>query len=159
MYVTRMVRGINKKDLKMKICTTCNKEKEETQFYWRNKTKGIKHIHCKSCQEDVRRTKGYTKKYLPKIRQRSLKYRQQLEDFLIEYFSNHPCVKCGESDVIVLEFHHREPSQKEYNISQMKQFGFGIKKVQTEIEKCDVLCANCHKRITAQHQNSYRFKR
>jgi hypothetical protein len=66
--------------------------------------------------------------------------------YLIEFFRTRPCVDCGESDPLVLEFDHR--SDKIFNISK------GIRdhswaSVLDEIAKCDVVCANCHRRRTA----------
>lgn len=56
----------------------------------------------------------------------------------------HPCVDCGETNTALLEFDHREPSQKSFNIFRgVPQYGFA--KFKAEIEKCDVRCANCHK--------------
>jgi hypothetical protein len=67
-------------------------------------------------------------------------------EFLIEFLADHPCVDCSESDPIVLEFDHR--GDKLFNISN----GLRDRNWQTvlaEMEKCDVVCANCHRRRTA----------
>ena len=50
---------------------------------------------------------------------------------------------CGISDWRVIEFHHRDPSQKERAISDM--MGWSWEKIEKEIAKCDPLCANCHR--------------
>lgn len=55
------------------------------------------------------------------------------------------CVSCGNSDVRVLEFHHRSPSIKKSNISAMVHSLTSRDKILTEINKCDVLCVNCHR--------------
>ncbi|MFA6022894.1 MAG: hypothetical protein WC781_02280 [Candidatus Pacearchaeota archaeon] len=55
------------------------------------------------------------------------------------------CMKCGYSKYPeVLEFHHRNPLQKDFNISR-KGHCRSWSRVKTEIEKCDLLCANCHR--------------
>ena len=50
------------------------------------------------------------------------------------------CVQCQEDDPACLEFHHRDPSEKEVNISQCHS----KRKVLQEMEKCEVLCLKCH---------------
>ncbi|MGH2731035.1 MAG: hypothetical protein ACRDJI_10575 [Actinomycetota bacterium] len=67
-------------------------------------------------------------------------------EFVVDHLKKHPCVDCGEADVIVLQFDHLE--DKEFEISK------GIRdrnwaSVLAEIEKCEVVCANCHRRRTA----------
>ena len=54
------------------------------------------------------------------------------------------CVVCGEKDPSCLDFHHRDPSTKEGHIGEFRHFG--TKRVLAEIAKCDVLCANCHRK-------------
>ena len=57
------------------------------------------------------------------------------------------CIKCGyDKYPEVLEFHHKDPSQKEFNVSR-KGHCRSWERVKKEIEKCDLLCANCHREI------------
>jgi hypothetical protein len=62
------------------------------------------------------------------------------------YLLEHPCVDCGENDIRVLEFDHRDPAEKQGAISRMVADRCGIDKISAEVEKCDVRCANCHRR-------------
>jgi formate-dependent nitrite reductase cytochrome c552 subunit len=42
-----------------------------------------------------------------------------------------------------LEFHHRDPTQKDFSLGHAKMTNF--EKVKSELDKCDLLCANCHR--------------
>lgn len=52
----------------------------------------------------------------------------------------------------ILEFHHLDPSQKTSSISMMVRFKCSIKEIKEEIRKCDLVCANCHRRRTAKRR-------
>ena len=55
------------------------------------------------------------------------------------------CLKCGENDSHCLIFHHRNPSDKKYEISKM--MNSSLYTINKEISKCDILCANCHLKL------------
>ena len=65
------------------------------------------------------------------------------QEFLNEYKLNKGCARCGYNEnSAALQFNHLDPDQKSFNIGENKR-----KKLETileEIEKCEVLCANCH---------------
>ena len=72
--------------------------------------------------------------------------RRQANLYLVHaYLSVHPCVDCGETDTRVLEFDHVS-GEKRKAISALVQYS--RKAVLAEILKCEVVCANCHKRRT-----------
>jgi hypothetical protein len=54
------------------------------------------------------------------------------------------CVRCGFDHPAALVFHHRDPSQKEVEITRTVALGWSKDRISSEIDKCDVLCANCH---------------
>jgi hypothetical protein len=91
-------------------------------------------------------------------RGRARKQRRTAENqaWIIVYLQAHPCVDCGESDPIVLEFDHLR--DKERNVSALVLGGWEWARVLEEIEKCEVVCANCHRRRTARRTNSYRVR-
>jgi hypothetical protein len=73
--------------------------------------------------------------------------------YLIEYSRSHPCVDCGETDPVVLEFDHL--ADKSFNIGQALPYR-RWKAVLDEIAKCEVVCANCHRRRTGRRKGSVR---
>lgn len=74
--------------------------------------------------------------------------------FIRGYLATHPCVDCGESDPIVLEFDHRAPALKVFNIGESNSLSKSIKSVRFEVSKCDVRCSNCHRRRTFTQRSS-----
>lgn len=58
------------------------------------------------------------------------------------------CLKCGESDGNCLDFHHRDPAQKSLTLSIAIAHA-SLERIQEELTKCDVLCANCHRKLHA----------
>lgn len=65
----------------------------------------------------------------------------------VKYLLKHPCVDCGETDPIVLDFDHRPGWDKKFTIGLNTNYCFAT--LEKEIKKCDVRCANCHRRKTA----------
>jgi hypothetical protein len=70
------------------------------------------------------------------------------------YLHEHPCVDCGETDVVVLEFDHRRDKTKA--ISVLLSLGHEWDRIREEISKCEVRCANCHRRRTARERGYYK---
>jgi hypothetical protein len=64
--------------------------------------------------------------------------------FIKEYLVVHPCVDCKCSDIRCLEFDHIR-GDKEFCISLAVRDMYSLERIQKEIEKCEVRCANCHK--------------
>jgi sRNA-binding protein len=87
------------------------------------------------------------------------KQRETKRKFICDYLSSNPCVDCGESDILVLEFDHRPKHTKLAEISAMISGTRSLKALKEEVTKCDVRCANCHKRMTyARFGDTYRTK-
>lgn len=72
------------------------------------------------------------------------RHRAEKREWLEAFKGDHGCLKCGEMDHRCLQFHHRDPKTKIRTISAFYGGTWGIDVIQAEIEKCDVLCANCH---------------
>lgn len=76
---------------------------------------------------------------------------QRNKRFVLDYLSTHPCVDCGEDDLVVLDFDHvRGTKVKE--VTEMVRDGMSITNIRLEIEKCEIRCANCHRRVTARRR-------
>lgn len=74
--------------------------------------------------------------------------------FLWNYLLKNPCVDCGESDPVVLQFDHVR-GKKRFALSDGAKNSYGIETLQKEIDKCEIRCANCHTRKTAKDFNYF----
>lgn len=135
--------------METKICTICNRSKPLDEFSWKNKAKGIKEGRCKDCKREY--VKAHYRKNAELYKKRARAYtsgqRDRNAQLMVEYLHQHPCVDCGESDVVVLEFDHLE--DKDYAVTVMVNHGYAWETIMGEIAKCEVRCSNCHKRRTA----------
>jgi len=67
------------------------------------------------------------------------------------------CIDCGERDILVLEFDHRNPEDKKFSLGRAAKTGISPVRLSEELAKCDVRCANCHARRTALQFGSWRL--
>lgn len=135
----------------MLTCYMCGETKPEAGFAFANMAKGTRQRHCRKCQAAYRRSHYLRTKatYITNERIRVRGHRERNRVLLVEYLTSHPCVDCGETDVVVLDFDHRDPAQKKRDVSKIAGRS-PWPAVVKEIEKCDVRCANCHRRRTAE---------
>jgi 5-methylcytosine-specific restriction endonuclease McrA len=143
----------------MKRCSTCQELKNEKEFN-KNKSKadGLQTI-CRACNKASSAAYYQNNKDEHKnvVYENKLANIKVLQEFVIEYLKEHVCVDCGESDYIVLEFDHVR-GVKRKAISAMIQNSYSLDSLKEEIEKCDVRCANCHKRKSAKQLGYYKIK-
>jgi hypothetical protein len=127
----------------MARCGKCG-ETDEAEFY-PSELKKSTGQWCKGCRSDYNRQRvaddrDYFLKHQRKRRIKTL-------DLLREYKAERGCERCGEKDPACLDFHHRDKAQKLYSISQeANRRNKGVETLMTEIQKCSILCANCHRK-------------
>lgn len=140
----------------MKQCGTC-KEFKSLDYFSKNKTKsdGLQSF-CIACKQIYSKSHYKENKdlYAKRARIRDAKTRIENYTYLMEYVKTNPCVDCNENDYIVLEFDHIK-GKKHLNISEMVKRSYSLNKIKEEIQKCEVRCANCHRRKTAERGNWY----
>jgi len=131
-------------------CYDCGLTKPVNEFAFYNKSKGTRQARCRVCHARYRR-EHYVRNRDTYIRQevaRVKRYREENRPLIREYLRAHPCVDCGETDIVVLDFDHRDPALKKSGVMVLSAHKPWIR-VTAEIEKCDVRCSNCHRRRTA----------
>ena len=77
------------------------------------------------------------------------RYREQNRRSIVGYLREHPCVDCGESDALLLEFDHVDPAAKSHNVTVLATHK-PWNRVVSEIAKCAMRCVACHRRRTAE---------
>lgn len=144
----------------MKQCPRCELEKEESEFYFKNKKKDILSSYCKICQKEFNKTHYRNNKdsYIKRAKISNEKVKDVFKKHIINYLKEHSCIICGEKDIVVLEFDHRNPKEKKFSIGHHTSMYLNLETIDEEIKKCDVLCANCHRRKTAKNRNYYKSK-
>ena len=137
----------------MKKCKRCEEEKPLDYFSVDKARKDGFSRYCKPCKSVYQ--KDYynrnKRKYLDQIYERRKDRKTETIILLIGYFREHPCVDCGETDPIVLEFDHQR--DKKCNVAELVGAGYSWESILKEIEKCEVCCRNCHTRRAAKQQN------
>jgi hypothetical protein len=145
--------GINER-----YCGTCGVKKLKSDFN-KNKTnkEGLNSI-CRECSNS--RSKKYysdnQEKHKKAIQERNKKYQTKIRLKIFDYFKDNPCVDCGETNPIVLEFDHKDGVDKQFDLSTGTRRGYKWEKIKNEIDKCDVRCSNCHRIRTAKQFGWYK---
>lgn len=140
-----------------KTCTLCKKSCPIDQF---NK-KGHNRIQsrCKSCVSKLAK-KYYLKdkdKYNKKARINMPIYRKRNREYFSQYKLDRGCEFCSEKEPVCLDFHHLDPNEKEDTIARLCNNGSSIDTILVEVNKCIVVCSNCHRKLHAgllKHYNS-----
>ena len=130
----------------MKVCGKCKFEKDISEFNKNAQKPDGLQVICRECSN--KRSALHYRNNKSSYRDSQKKSRQTLKQFVLDYLSTHTCVDCPETDPIVLDFDHIT-NDKTKNISEMIHSGVSIDTLKLEITKCEVRCANCHRRKTA----------
>lgn len=93
----------------------------------------------------ARRWKKYYDAHPEKHKARRIASQQANCDFIDSFKTC--CAKCGITDKRVLDFHHIDDSTKLFTLASRRIAGYAQDKIKEEIDKCEVVCANCHRII------------
>lgn len=83
------------------------------------------------------------------------RHRLKIRTKLTEFLSTKKCLDCGENDPVVLEFDHKDVTTKFKKIATMLSGHYSWESVSKEISKCEIRCANCHRRKTYKQFKSF----
>jgi len=139
------MQNTNESDLKQ--CTQCNQLKSDEHY---GNRLGKKQVACKSCINKKQKIQyaNNTKYYLDRNREQRTNNREWYQ----EIKNNTPCAKCNVAyPYYMMDYDHIDPSTKIRCIATM--MGFSKKAILEEIVKCELLCANCHRKKTYETEN------
>lgn len=133
----------------MKVCSKCKAYKSFDSFSINKTKKDGLSGNCKECHNSYSKIhySNHKSKYLEKAKASNKKYKDRGRKHIESYLKNNPCVDCGESDIEVLTFDHREMLRRKGG-RVGDYLTYSIEQLITEISKCDVVCGNCHIRRT-----------
>jgi len=110
--------------------------------------------YCSRCKKDVktenfhqRRGRAFSSTYCkPCTAEQTLSRMRKLKSQMIDYKGG-CCVRCGYDKYQgALDFHHLDPNEKDFNPSHLKRYKFD-ETVKSELDKCILVCANCHREL------------
>lgn len=142
----------------LRVCGRCHVAKPISEFRIKNAARGTYRSYCRPCWREYGK-EHYRKNlaaYMSRARTRATIDRKRNREYVAEYLSTHPCLDCGESDPVVLEFDHRDPAQKRNDVGRLIHTSV-LNTLKAEIEKCDVRCGNCHRIRTSEQYGWYRL--
>lgn len=132
-----------------KKCSRCQELKQKNDFYFKNKKLNKLQNICKTCQNTYHK-KYYDQNkdaYISNSKKRNIRYRSNNKTFIDEFKNNKSCLFCQEKTPVCLDFHHIK--NKRLNVSRMKNYAYSIKTIKKEIDKCIIICSNCHRKLHA----------
>ena len=142
----------------LKRCRSCRGWKPRSEFHRdRSRRDGLQG-NCKACNVEI--AKRFYAENPEHCKERDKKRKPAARELnrrrILEYLLNHSCVDCGERDPVVLEFDHLRDKRE-----ALSSYAAGARSWATilkEIEKCEVRCANCHRRKTAREMNNFKWR-
>lgn len=129
----------------IKECRLCDIPQPLSNFR-RSRNKSGVTSYCKPCEDQYKL-------------EWHLKRRVQIKEWIYNHLKSNPCVDCGDRDVLSLDFDHVRGAQKRYNIAHAFMLtGMTVKKLETEVAKCDVRCGKCHRIRTHMASKSWKYR-
>jgi hypothetical protein len=127
-----------------KVCCKCRALKPIEEFNFRNRSAGVRHHYCRDCGKDL--TRSHYQRNKRQYCDRSLRAKLARREH-VRQMKSRPCADCGiQYPYYVMDFDHREGEEKVFEMNRVIYVTMGALK--KEIEKCDVVCSNCHRERT-----------
>ena len=133
----------------MTTCRACGESKLDAEFALRNKATGKRHTLCRACKKDYNTTwyQANRDAHLVAVARARVTLRERNRAWLVALKGHLRCIKCGEDHPACLDFHHKDPLQKDRSLADAISHGWSIARLEAEVAKCLVLCSNCHRKI------------
>jgi hypothetical protein len=129
----------------LRPCAGCGKAKPFSQFQEKTQANGKEGWEgkCKPCVS---------------IRQRhsNLNRNKEARHYVFEFLKKHPCIDCGETNVLALEFDHTH--SKKFDIGNALNSNVHITLLKKEMKKCVIRCSSCHRVKTHIERDTWRYR-
>lgn len=154
----------------MKTCSTCGHSEPQAVFLWKkSRGKLVQRSQCQACvrielsnyyAKNASYFEAYRKSPEARTRVKACTLRVRHERYArIEQIKSNPCTDCGGTfPSYVMDFDHRDPSQKVRDVSSLVKRSVSWDSVLEEISKCDLVCVRCHRKRTYKGDCSYRTR-
>ena len=118
--------------MEKRVCRYCGEEHPIEFYETANTIKGVKYRRwkCRNC-----------------YRKMKLDRRHKIRDWWHNFKRTLACKVCGENKYYMLDFHHRDPEEKDENLGNAVTIGWSKERILKEVEKCDIYCANHHREL------------
>ena len=127
----------------MKTCSRCELNKPASEFRKDSSRKDGLYVYCKDCCKKVSH-KRYRERHAPAVAKRSKERDTLHRERINSIKAQNGCNRCDENDHRCLDFHHIDPTTKVFVIGNNIKRSWVV--LEQEIEKCEILCANCHRK-------------
>lgn len=132
---------------------------DEANTFWQVRYNGHKTAGCKTCRRNrLSRNKEYHRQAMCRWRasnkerdNRNWRNCRLQKKLWLDVHKRTGCLRCPENDPVCIDFHHRDPKVKTLNVS-MAIARWSLARIQEEVAKCDLLCANCHRKLHAEEK-------
>ena len=127
-----------------RACSRCRLVKAVSEFNFKQRALGIRHPYCRECGKELTRShyKLNKRAYLDRNARTYARHRE-----LIRQAKSRPCADCGvQYPYYVMDFDHRVGEAKTFELNSVARKT--VREIMREIEKCDVVCSNCHRERT-----------
>ena len=128
-------------------CRTCKTWKPKDEFNYRDASRGLLQYDCRDCQQRHRRNSYASHRETARTSndEWTRDAVETAKEYVYNYLLTHPCVDCGNNNILTLTFDHVRGTKKGI-LAEMVSRGRSIETIKEEMAKCDVRCFNCHMR-------------
>ncbi len=149
----------NMKELKGRCCSNekCieeNRKEKNREAKRKYYNKNIKRTTKKFKKRDAENSRNYRKRHREELNVRKKARNREMRNWLDDIKAEKKCCRCGEYKFYILDFHHLDPEEKDKTISRTVSCGYGRKRIREEVDKCIVLCRNCHGELHYLQENN-----
>ena len=141
-----------------KDCIEAKKREKNKLYKKKYYNKNIKKTTKLFKKRILEKNRTYRKTHKEIVNKRHSLIAKEKRQWVEEIKKKYKCSKCNEDRWVCLEFHHKNPKDKKFTVAESISKGYGKKSILAEIEKCIVLCSNCHQHFHYLKRNVEEWK-